>query len=304
MSERYVVRGTQRFERQELEKHEAAVTNALSVNVAKLRNMARSRRSHAQLFRDLVANAIFVTMYLSAVFLQLNSSNAFSSIAPMRALLTEPQQQMTTSSDFRGFYDIGQPAHWWHWYLNIFSASLRDGSGTAYNGRHLPHDHVNKTNWQNHLLGGWTIQQWRSRVANCHGSAAQLRMCPRDDAGDAGAYGAALLRDAAPELQAPFIFGTRLLAVAGRTSSAEGYFVDVPLDANAVNANLLANNWVDPQTRRLRVTVEAWNLQMDHVVVMFWDTEFNTGGHSRSLFSASVVRVHYYDKPSDITRLV
>jgi hypothetical protein len=303
MSEQYLLRGTQRFEKRELEQHEAVVTNALSLNVSKLRNMARSRCSQAQLFRDLVANAIFITIYISAVFLQLNSSNVFSSIAPMRALLTEPQQQMSTSSDSRGFYDIGQAAHWWHWYLNIFSACLRDGSLTAYNGQRLPHIHRNKTNWQNHLLGGWTIQQWRSRVANCQGSAAKLRMCPRDDAGDAGAYGAALLKDAAPELQAPFRFDTRLLAVAGRTSSAEGYFVDVPLDANAVNANLVANNWVDPQTRRLRVTLEAWNLQMDHVVVMFWDTEFNAGGHSRSLFSASVVRVHYYDKPSDRTRL-
>jgi hypothetical protein len=86
----------------------------------------------------------------------------------------------------------------------------------------------------------------------------------------------------------------------------QGYFVDVPLDpdkANANLANLLNNNWVDSQTRRLLVTLEAWNLQLDQITVMFWDTEFNPGGHMRNFFSASVVRVHYYDKPEDQSRL-
>jgi predicted PurR-regulated permease PerM len=87
---------------------------------------------------------------------------------------------------------------------------------------------------------------------------------------------------------------------------AQGYFVDVPLDpdkANANLANILNNNWIDGQTRTLRVTLEAWNLQLDQVIVMFWDTEFNSGGHMRNFFSAAVVRVHYYDKPEDQLRL-
>jgi hypothetical protein len=86
----------------------------------------------------------------------------------------------------------------------------------------------------------------------------------------------------------------------------QGYFVDVPLDpdnATANLANLLSNNWIDSQTRRLRVTLEMWNLQLDQVIVMFWDSEFSTGGHMREFFSSSVVRVHYYDKPSDRLRL-
>lgn len=86
----------------------------------------------------------------------------------------------------------------------------------------------------------------------------------------------------------------------------QGYFVDVPLDpdkANANLANLLANNWIDSQTRRLRLTLELWNLQLDQVIVMFWDSEFSTGGNIREFFSSSVVRVHYYDKPADRLRL-
>ncbi len=86
----------------------------------------------------------------------------------------------------------------------------------------------------------------------------------------------------------------------------QGYFVDVPLNpdkANANLANLLANNWIDEQTRRVLVTLEMWNLQMDQVIVMFWDTSFTTGGHMRNFFSAVAVRVHYYDKPSDQLRL-
>ena len=90
-------------------------------------------------------------------------------------------------------------------------------------------------------------------------------------------------------------------------TATQGYFVDVPLDpdkANANLANLLNNNWIDAQTRRLRITLEAWNLQLDQVIVMFWDTELNPGGHMRNFFSAAVVRVRYYDKPEDQIRLV
>ena len=86
----------------------------------------------------------------------------------------------------------------------------------------------------------------------------------------------------------------------------QGYFTDVPLDpdkANANIANLIQNNWLDAQTRRLRITLEMWNLQLDQVVVMFWDSEFNPGGRIRNFFSASVVRVNFYDKASDQTRL-
>lgn len=36
----------------------------------------------------------------------------------MRALLAEPQQQMPNAGgDMRGFYEIGQPRDWWHWYF-------------------------------------------------------------------------------------------------------------------------------------------------------------------------------------------
>ncbi len=87
---------------------------------------------------------------------------------------------------------------------------------------------------------------------------------------------------------------------------SQGYFVDVPLDpdkANANLANLLSNNWIDSQTRHLRVTLEMWNLQLDQVIVMFWDTEFSQGGHMKQFFYSSAVRVHYYDKPSDRLRL-
>ena len=54
----------------------------------------------------------------------------------------------------------------------------------------------------------------------------------------------------------------------------QGYFVDVPLEeekAKTILLNLINNNWVDAQTRRLLVTLEAWNLQLDQVVVMFWE---------------------------------
>jgi hypothetical protein len=72
--------------------------------------------SQSQLFSGLVANIAFIAIYISAVFMQLNSLNAFSSIAPMRALLAEPQQKMDNSGgDMRGFYEIGQPKDWWHW---------------------------------------------------------------------------------------------------------------------------------------------------------------------------------------------
>ena len=87
---------------------------------------------------------------------------------------------------------------------------------------------------------------------------------------------------------------------------AQGYFVDVPLEeekAKAILNNLKTNNWLDSQTRRLLVTLELWNLNMDQIIVMFWDVEFNSGGHMRSFFSASVVRVKYYDKPEDSSRL-
>ncbi len=133
------------------------------------------------------------------------------------------------------------------------------------------------------------------------------------------------------EFQQPFKYESRNLVVAGRTALFEvedpspipttqpffgsfvclltppqGYFTDVPLDpdkANANLANLVQNNWLDAQTRRLRITLEMWNLQLDQVIVMFWDTEFNPGGQIRKFFSATVVRVDFYDKPADSSRM-
>jgi hypothetical protein len=70
----------------------------------------------SQLFVGLISNIAFIAIYISAVFMQLNALNSFSSIAPMRALLAEPQQQMPNAGgDMRGFYEIGQPRDWWHW---------------------------------------------------------------------------------------------------------------------------------------------------------------------------------------------
>ncbi len=133
------------------------------------------------------------------------------------------------------------------------------------------------------------------------------------------------------EFQQPFKFESRSLVVAGRNvvfevgylspirttqpffasfvfllTLPQGYFTDVPLDPNKANANLanlVQNNWLDAQTRRLRITLEMWNLQLDQVIVMFWDTEFNPGGHIRKFFSATVVRVDFYDKASDSSRM-
>ena len=70
----------------------------------------------SQLLVGLISNIAFIAIYISAVFMQLNALNAFSSVAPMRALLAEPQQQMPNAGgDMRGFYEIGQPRDWWHW---------------------------------------------------------------------------------------------------------------------------------------------------------------------------------------------
>ena len=115
------------------------VTDTSSVNISQLKNMARSRRSQAipsppprfpschilphppplpqgTLFSELVFTIVFIAIYISTVFMQLNAWNSFSSVAPMRALLTEPQKVMLgAASDMRGFYDIGQPKDWWHW---------------------------------------------------------------------------------------------------------------------------------------------------------------------------------------------
>ena len=111
---------------------------------------------------------------------------------------------------------------------------------------------------------------------------------------DVGPYGAALVFNQTDENASPFKFANRDVVVNGRTVSfqvslrvrlhrqillsphpaIQGYFVDVPLEeekANAILANLINNNWIDGQTRRLLVTLEAWNLQLDQVVVMFWE---------------------------------
>jgi hypothetical protein len=70
----------------------------------------------SQLFSGLFVAISFIAIYISAVFMQLNASNAFSSISPVRALLAEPQMSMPNSGgDMRGFYEIGQPKDWWHW---------------------------------------------------------------------------------------------------------------------------------------------------------------------------------------------
>jgi hypothetical protein len=38
-------------------------------------------------------------------------------------------------------------------------------------------------NWQNHLLGGWTVQQWRSKIDDCSPTAVQFNLCPGDEEG-------------------------------------------------------------------------------------------------------------------------
>jgi hypothetical protein len=70
----------------------------------------------SQMFSGLFVTISFIAIYISAVFMQLNALNAFSSISPVRALLAEPQMSMPNSGgDMRGFYEIGQPKDWWHW---------------------------------------------------------------------------------------------------------------------------------------------------------------------------------------------
>jgi len=309
MSQYYLLKGTQVVKREKFLDKDVIVTDTSSVNISQLKNMARSRRTQGALFSELVFNIIFIAIYLSAVFMQLNAWNSFSSVSPMRALLAEPQKVMPNAgNDMRGFYDIGQPKDWWHWYGNIFQDSLLDGAKKGYNDKPLEPLQQDKVCWENKLLGGWTVQQWRSNIDDCTPTSVEFNICPGDDSGaDVGPYGAALVFNQTVENASPFKFANRDVVVNGRTVAFQGYFVDVPLEeekANAILANLLNNNWIDGQTRRLLVTLEAWNLQLDQVVVMFWETQINPGGHIRNFFSASIVRVRYYDKPEDQPRLV
>ena len=74
----------------------------------------------SQLFAALIMNIVFIAIYISAVFMQLNATNSFASIAPVRALLAEPQQNMPNAGgDMRGFYEIGQPKDWLHWLVHL-----------------------------------------------------------------------------------------------------------------------------------------------------------------------------------------
>ncbi len=53
----------------------------------------------------------------------------------------------------------------------------------AYNGKDLPLIQQDKVCWQNHLLGGWTIQQWRSNIRDCSPTAVEFNLCPDDAEG-------------------------------------------------------------------------------------------------------------------------
>lgn len=53
----------------------------------------------------------------------------------------------------------------------------------GYNGKDLPLIQQDKVCWQNHLLGGWTIQQWRSKVEDCTPTSVEFNLCPADDEG-------------------------------------------------------------------------------------------------------------------------
>jgi hypothetical protein len=106
----------------------------------------------------------------------------------------------------------------------------------GYNGKDLPLIQQDKVCWQNHLLGGWTIQQWRSNIDDCSPTAVEFNLCPGDDegtrpfsalshvfsyfSGNAGPYGAALL-NVSQEFQQPFKFESRSIAIAGRTTIME-----------------------------------------------------------------------------------
>jgi hypothetical protein len=53
----------------------------------------------------------------------------------------------------------------------------------GYNGKALDALQQDKVCWQNHLLGGWTVQQWRSNIDDCTPTAVEFNLCPGDDEG-------------------------------------------------------------------------------------------------------------------------
>jgi hypothetical protein len=53
----------------------------------------------------------------------------------------------------------------------------------GYNGKNLDALQQDKVCWQNHLLGGWTVQQWRSNIDDCNPTAVEFNLCPGDDEG-------------------------------------------------------------------------------------------------------------------------
>ena len=53
----------------------------------------------------------------------------------------------------------------------------------GYNGKDLEPLQQDKVCWQNHLLGGWTVQQWRSNIDDCNPTAVEFNLCPGDDEG-------------------------------------------------------------------------------------------------------------------------
>jgi hypothetical protein len=50
----------------------------------------------------------------------------------------------------------------------------------GYNGKDLPPLQQDKVCWQNHLLGGWTVQQTRSNIEDCSPTAVEFKLCPGD----------------------------------------------------------------------------------------------------------------------------
>ena len=53
----------------------------------------------------------------------------------------------------------------------------------GYNDKPLELMQQDKVSWENKLLGGWTVQQWRSGIKDCLPTSVEFNICPGDEAG-------------------------------------------------------------------------------------------------------------------------
>ena len=69
-----------------------------------------------------------------------------------------------------------------HEYYVTTSKTSRLSQG--YNDKPLEPLQQDKVCWENKLLGGWTVQQWRSNIDDCTPTSVELNICPGDDSGN------------------------------------------------------------------------------------------------------------------------